>query len=169
MDTATASTSAAPAAAPILALDLGKYKSVACAYAGGPESARFDTLTTSREQLRALFARERPAAVVIEACLLAGWVHDLCHELGLACHVANTASEAWKFKHTKRKTDKDDALRLASSSPWANCPPSRCRRRGRWPASIPRNAGMRPRSAAAVRSAFSRAVPKPPATVSSPS
>src|SRR5262249_22118967 len=30
-----------------------------------------------------------------------------------SCRVANTASEAWKFKHTKRKTDKDDALRLA--------------------------------------------------------
>jgi transposase len=29
------------------------------------------------------------------------------------CLVANTASEAWKFKHLKRKTDKDDALRLA--------------------------------------------------------
>jgi len=40
-------------------------------------------------------------------------VQDLCAELGLACRVANTASEAWKFKHLKRKTDKDDALRLA--------------------------------------------------------
>jgi transposase len=27
--------------------------------------------------------------------------------------VANTTSEAWKFKHLKRKTDRDDALRLA--------------------------------------------------------
>lgn len=106
-------TSTPTAARTILALDLGKYKSVACAYDLATTQARFDTLTTSREQLRKLFARERPAAVVIEACLLAGWVHDLCHELGLACHVANTASEAWKFKHTKRKTDKDDALRLA--------------------------------------------------------
>lgn len=106
-------TTTATAARTILALDLGKYKSVACAYDPATTQARFDTLTTSREQLRKLFARERPAAVVIEACLLAGWVHDLCHELGLACHVANTASEAWKFKHTKRKTDKDDALRLA--------------------------------------------------------
>jgi transposase len=44
---------------------------------------------------------------------LSGWVFDLCQELGLRCKVANTASEAWKFKHTKRKTDKDDALRLA--------------------------------------------------------
>jgi transposase len=44
---------------------------------------------------------------------LAGWVHDLCAQLGVRCLVANTASEAWKFKHLKRKTDKDDALRLA--------------------------------------------------------
>jgi transposase len=51
--------------------------------------------------------------VIIEACLLAGWVHDLCGERGVRCLVANTASEAWKFKHLKRKTDKDDALRLA--------------------------------------------------------
>jgi transposase len=29
------------------------------------------------------------------------------------CLVANTAAEAWKFKHSKRKTDRDDALRLA--------------------------------------------------------
>src|SRR5262249_16941386 len=85
----------------------------ACTSDPATAQARFDTLTTSREQLRQLFARARPAAVVLEACLLAGWVHDLCHELGLVCHVANTASEAWKFKHTKRKTDKDDARRLA--------------------------------------------------------
>ena len=39
--------------------------------------------------------------------------HDLCGDVGVSCLVANTASEAWKFKHLKRKTDKDDALRLA--------------------------------------------------------
>ena len=54
-----------------------------------------------------------PAAVVIEACSLAGWVHDLCDELGVPCRVANTSAEAWKYKHAKRKTDRDDALRLA--------------------------------------------------------
>src|SRR5215471_10479114 len=109
----TTTTTKATAARALLALDLGKYKTVACAYDPATTQARFDTLTTSRERLRKLCARQRPAAVVIEACLLAGWVHDLCHELGLPCHVANTASEAWKFKHLKRKTDKDDALRLA--------------------------------------------------------
>jgi transposase len=60
-----------------------------------------------------LLQQQRPGVVVFEACALAGWVHDLCTELGLPCKVANTASEAWKFKHAKRKTDRDDALRLA--------------------------------------------------------
>ncbi|HYT94487.1 MAG TPA: IS110 family transposase [Gemmataceae bacterium] len=97
----------------ILAIDLGKYKSVACAYDRATAQARFDTIPTGKDELRKLLARHRPAVVVIEACTLAGWVHDLCAEEGLTCKVANTASEAWKFKHTKRKTDKDDALRLA--------------------------------------------------------
>ena len=97
----------------ILALDLGKYKTVACAYTTGPDTARFESLTTDRDRLRKLFAKHRPAVVVFEACALSGWVADLCQELGLPCRVANTASEAWKFKHTKRKTDRDDALRLA--------------------------------------------------------
>jgi len=33
--------------------------------------------------------------------------------LRIPCRVANTAAEAWKYKHAKRKTDRDDALRLA--------------------------------------------------------
>jgi transposase len=101
------------AAAPILALDLGKYKSVACVSRGDPNTARFESLTTDREHLRKLFAKHRPGLIVIEACALSGWVADLCEQVDLPCRVANTASEAWKFKHTKRKTDKDDALRLA--------------------------------------------------------
>jgi len=50
---------------------------------------------------------------LIEACLLAGWACDLCAERGVRCLVANTTSDAWKFKHRKRKTDRDDARRLA--------------------------------------------------------
>src|SRR5438270_12260514 len=107
MTTATATTTA------ILALDLGKYKSVACAYDPADGEARFHTLPTSRAELARLLEQRRPAGVVIEACTLAGWVHDLCAERGVICKVADTASEAWKFKHAKRKTDRDDALRLA--------------------------------------------------------
>jgi transposase len=111
--TALNTAAATATAAPILALDLGKYKSVACCYDRATAAHRFQTLDTSRDELRRRFQRHRPGVVVFEACALAGWVHDLCAELGLPCKVANTASEAWKFKHTKRKTDKDDALRLA--------------------------------------------------------
>ncbi len=109
----TQKTTTAPNTGLILAIDLGKYKSVACVYDRSTAQADFDTLPTSRAELLRLIDRHRPALVVIEACALAGWVHDLCDERGLVCKVANTASEAWKFKHTKRKTDKDDALRLA--------------------------------------------------------
>lgn len=102
------------AAGTILAIDLGKFKSVVCLYRrDDPSAARFETIATSRSELQKLFDRLQPAIVLIEACALAGWVHDLCRERGLDCKVANTASEAWKFKHTKRKTDKDDARRLA--------------------------------------------------------
>jgi transposase len=97
----------------IVALDRGKYKSAACAYDPAGGEARFHTLPTTRADLTGLLDRRRPAVVVIEACTLAGGVHDLCAERGVACKVASTAAEAWKFKHAKRKTDKDDALRLA--------------------------------------------------------
>lgn len=101
----------------ILAVDLGKFKSVACRYPAGSAPAadevRFLTFNTSREQLAALLERLQPRVLVIEACALAGWVYDLATSRGVDCRVANTAAEAWKFKHVKRKTDKDDALRLA--------------------------------------------------------
>ena len=107
----TNTTKIATAACAILALDLGKYKSVACLYRS-PDDQRFTTLTTSRAELTRLIAKHRPAVVLIEACLLCGWVRDLCNELGVNCLVANTTTEGWKFKHLKRKTDRDDALRL---------------------------------------------------------
>jgi transposase len=125
--TKTASTSVS-----ILAIDLGKYKSVACLHDQATGEFRFTTFETTRAELRKLFGKEQPAVVIIEACLLAGWVHDLCGELGVRCLIANTASEAWKFKHLKRKTDKDDALRLAQlyllgQLPTVTLPPTQVR------------------------------------------
>lgn len=111
MMTTTATT--ATTAGPILAIDLGKYKCVACLYDRATAAADFRTADTSRAELERLIRRACPAVVLIEACALAGWVHDLCGKLGVPCKVANTASEAWRYKHTKRKTDRDDALRLA--------------------------------------------------------
>jgi transposase len=100
-------------AAPILALDLGKYKSVACVYDAATAQANFTTVRTTQDEIDHLLSQHPSAVVVIEACTVSGWVHDLCQSRQLTCVVANTSGDAWKFIHTKRKTDKDDALRLA--------------------------------------------------------
>jgi hypothetical protein len=50
----------------------------------------YTSFATDRDHLKKLFRKHRPTVVVIEACLLAGWGHDLC----LVRDVANTASEA---------------------------------------------------------------------------
>jgi transposase len=101
------------AAATILAIDLGRYKSVACVYNTATAACRFHTLDTTRTDLERLFEHHPTALVVVEACVNAGWVYDLADKRGMTVQVANTAAEAWKFKHNKRKTDRDDAVRLA--------------------------------------------------------
>jgi transposase len=107
----TATTPTAPG--PILAIDLGRYKSVACRYDRATHAAAFQTLDTGRADFERLFARHPGALVVVEACANAGWAADLAAACGLAVKVANTNGEAWRFTHLKRKTDRDDARRLA--------------------------------------------------------
>src|SRR3954468_6470172 len=97
----------------ILAVDLGRYKSVACAYRPATRAHAFRTIDTTPEDVGRLLARHPGAVVVVEACANAGWVHDLAAAAGHVVKVANTTAEAWKFRHLKRKTDKDDAKRLA--------------------------------------------------------
>ena len=85
---------------PILAIDLGKYKCVACVYDKVTAAAEFRTITTSRAEVERLVRATRPSVVVIEAYTPAGWVHDPCREHGVPVKVANTAAEAWKYQHT---------------------------------------------------------------------
>jgi transposase len=44
---------------------------------------------------------------------MAGWISDLCRRLGIPCLIANPNNEAWRWRNVKRKTDRDDALKLA--------------------------------------------------------
>ncbi len=97
----------------ILTLDLGKFKSVACLYEPGSQSAQFETLNTSPAELQDLIQRCSPQRVIIEACSLYGWIHDLCFQLGFPLTVVSTTEEAWRWQNVKRKTDRDDALKLA--------------------------------------------------------
>jgi hypothetical protein len=100
MMTTTAQTTAATDT--ILAIDLGKYKSVAC-HSPALNQQSFVKFTTSRAELTKLLDKHRPDVVLIEACLLSGWVHDLCAAKGVRCLVANTASEAWKGPLVRRR------------------------------------------------------------------
>ena len=99
--------------APILAIDLGKFNSMCCFYDPQSQQARFQTVPTDRGYLRSFLGAQNVGLVVFEACGPSGWLHDLCQELGLATLVCSTNEEAWQWKNVKRKTDKDDALKLA--------------------------------------------------------
>jgi transposase len=97
----------------ILAIDLGKFNSVLCWYEPDARTERFRTTPTSPDDLTRELTRRPVARVVFEACSQAGWVHDLCEQLGVPALVASTTGAAWQWKHVKRKTDRDDALKLA--------------------------------------------------------
>jgi transposase len=97
----------------IIGLDLGKFKSVACTYDTDTAAARFATVPTDPPGLRKLLEDERPGLVVFETCTVAGWVADTCDELKVPYLVANPMHEAWSWRKVKRKTDRDDALKLA--------------------------------------------------------
>lgn len=100
----------------ILALDLGKFKSVACVYDTHSLQHRFETVTTSAQALHDLLVEHEPDRVVIEICTIAGWVSDLARTLGIELQVASTSHEAWRWRHVKRKNDRADALKLAQLS-----------------------------------------------------
>lgn len=97
----------------ILAIDMGRSKSVSCDYVSGTAAHEFETLDTTPQAFHDLIVRRQPGAVAIEICPAAGWVRDLCQGLGVALVVANTCDEPWKWRKVKRKSDRDDALKLA--------------------------------------------------------
>ena len=98
---------------PIIAIDLGKFNSVACIYNTQTQKQQFETLATDRGFFETLFKTYNPDLVVVEACGPSGWVSDLCADLNLEVIVCSTHEDAWMFKNVKRKTDKDDAIKLA--------------------------------------------------------
>ena len=100
----------------ILALDLAKIKSIYCRFETTTGEVAFGEVPTRRTKLAELLERTKPDRVVIEVCPLAGWIHDLVCEMGIEIEVADPTQDAWKWKNVKRKTDEDDALKLARLS-----------------------------------------------------
>ena len=97
----------------ILALDLGKFKTMCCFFDTKTRKHEFLTAATERSYLTTVFKKHKVDLVVMEACGPSGWIHDLAVSLGLKTLVCSTNEDAWKWSNVKRKTDKDDALKLA--------------------------------------------------------
>ncbi len=100
----------------ILAVDLGQSHSVACVYDSVSSKAEFRRIATMPSAVRVLLDEVQPERVVVEIGSVTGWVSDLVQTAGISLQVANTAAPAWRWSNTKRKTDRDDALRLAQLS-----------------------------------------------------
>lgn len=100
----------------ILAVDLGKVKSVACDFGTETGEHAFETCRMAPEALEELFIRRRPDRVVIEVGPSAGWIADLAARLQIELQVANPSHEGWRWRNVKKKTDRVDALKLARLS-----------------------------------------------------
>lgn len=100
----------------ILALDLGKYKTVGCDYESESGAHQFKSSFTTPAALRKMVQDVKPDRVVIEVCSIAGWVCDLLRGLGVEVQVANTSDDAWRWRKVKQKDDRRDALKAARLS-----------------------------------------------------
>lgn len=106
----------------IVAMDLGKSKTVYCVYDRDSAAHRFGTVRTTPEAVHACLADLEPDRVVLEIGTAAGWVHDLAQASSYDVQVANVNHHAWRWKNVKRKTDRDDALKLAQLSAMGQLP-----------------------------------------------
>ena len=97
----------------ILALDLGKFNTMCCFFDTKTRKHSFLNATTDRNYLLTIFKKHKVDLVVMEACGPSGWINDLAQSCGLKTLVCSTNEDAWKWSNVKRKTDKDDALKLA--------------------------------------------------------
>lgn len=106
----------------ILAMDLGKRKTVSCIYDSAAGEHRFGKIVTSRQSMHDLLVEVEPDRVVFEICPAGGWIYDMCMSLGLETQVANPSTEGWRWKNVKKKNDRTDALKLARLSAAGDLP-----------------------------------------------
>jgi transposase len=105
--------------ATILGMDLGKFKSVCCVMDAATGGHGFETLDSTPAAVKALLVKRASAdhgvLLVVEACDAAGWAHDVGTAIeGVTVVVVHTqGDERWRWRKVKRKSDRDDALKLA--------------------------------------------------------
>ena len=76
----------------ILALDLGKFKTVFCIYHTNTADHHFGTVPTTPQAMHDLFVEHQPDRLVMEVSHVAGWIHDLARTLDLDVQVAKATS-----------------------------------------------------------------------------
>ena len=91
---------------------LGTFNTMCCYFDTKTRKHEFINATTERTYLTTVLKKHPSDLVVMEACGPSGWIHDLATELGRKTIVCSTNEDAWKWSNVKRKTDKDDALKL---------------------------------------------------------
>lgn len=96
----------------ILALDLGKSKTAARIHCtdGRPDTSA--TISTTPQALHDHIAACAPTLVIIEACSIAWWVHDLIVALDVSVIVTANNGPGWKWRNTRNKSDRTDAAKL---------------------------------------------------------
>ena len=100
----------------ILAMDLGKNKTVFCEYNSETAKQKFGKVKTTPQQIHDMLIEKAPDKIVFEICSAAGWIYDIAEALGIETEVANPSHQGWRWKKVKRKTDRTDALKLAQLS-----------------------------------------------------
>ncbi len=80
-----------PAAITVLAVDLGKFKSVACRYDPATGEHAFQTIATTPPAVHDLLIESSPSVLVIEACSVCGWISDLAESLSIVVRVGHPA------------------------------------------------------------------------------
>lgn len=100
----------------ILAIDLAKAKSLFCWHDVVKGTHRWREVPSNPQAFHDALLEEKVDRVVIEVCDMAGWIKDLCEALGLRLQIANGNTEGWRWRNVKKKTDKQDVLKMLSLS-----------------------------------------------------
>ena len=108
----------------ILAIDLGKSKSVFCKMDTTELKPRFSTLKTSPQKFHDVFAEldQQNSIVLFEVGAQSGWLSDMLRLLGIDFKTANVNHPSWKWSNNPNKSDKNDAHRLAMMYQCSNFP-----------------------------------------------
>lgn len=100
----------------ILSLDLGQSKTAVCMLHTHDNRATHLTRPTTRQAMHDLLLEQAPDRLVMESGPTAGWVCDLARAMDIEVQVANPNHEAWRWRASKHKSDRIDALKLARLS-----------------------------------------------------